>query len=54
LAERLHSRYDAIEVELIKGREGSFEVRRDGELIFSKKQTGRFPDEEEIFAALDR
>jgi selT/selW/selH-like putative selenoprotein len=38
---------------LIEGSGGAFEVRRDGELIFSKKALGRFPDEEEIFAALD-
>jgi len=28
-------------------------VRRDGELIFSRARVGRFPDDAEIFAALD-
>lgn len=28
---------------LIKGSGGIFEVRLDGELLFSKKQVGRFP-----------
>jgi selT/selW/selH-like putative selenoprotein len=31
---------------------GVFEVSADGALIFSKKQTGRFPSEDEILAAL--
>jgi selT/selW/selH-like putative selenoprotein len=53
LAEQLEERYDEIEVKLIPGSGGAFEVRRDGELIFSKNHLGRFPTEEEIFAILD-
>jgi selT/selW/selH-like putative selenoprotein len=53
LADQLRERYADIEVELIKGSGGAFEVCRDGELIFSKDRLGRFPDDEEIFAALD-
>ena len=34
--------------ELIKGMGGVFEVRRDGELVFSKKQQGRFPELREV------
>ncbi len=45
-------RFDGIEVELIEGSGGAFEVRRDGELIFSKFQIGRFPEDAEIFEAL--
>jgi selenoprotein W-related protein len=41
-----------VEVELIEGSGGVFEVTADGELIFSKKQEGRFPEEEEILSAL--
>jgi selenoprotein W-related protein len=38
-----------IEAELIHSRDiGAFEVKADGKLIFSKKQSGRFPDETEI------
>jgi selT/selW/selH-like putative selenoprotein len=29
-----------------------FEVSVDGKLIFSKKRLGRFPEDDEIFAAL--
>jgi len=41
-----------IKVELIKSGGGVFEVRKDGELIFSKKQLRRFPDESEILNKL--
>jgi selenoprotein W-related protein len=36
------------DVELIKGSGGVFEVRDGGELIFSKRQLGRFPEPGEI------
>ena len=41
-----------MEPRLIKGGGGVFEVEKDGELIFSKKAEGRFPEHEEIFAHL--
>jgi len=53
LAEQLRSRYDNIEVELIKSSGGAFEIRREGELIFSKLQIGRFPESEEVIEALN-
>jgi selT/selW/selH-like putative selenoprotein len=34
------------------GRTGQFDVLRDGELVFSKAEHKRFPDEAEILAAL--
>ena len=37
---------------LIEGSGGVFEVTVDGELIFSKKKEGRFPEHEEILSAL--
>jgi selT/selW/selH-like putative selenoprotein len=36
----------------IPGAKGQFDVLRDGELVFSKQQTGRFPEEGEILTAL--
>ena len=36
------------EVELVQSWGGVFEISRDGELIFSKKQSGRFPEWQEI------
>ena len=37
-----------IEAKLIKGSGGQFEVVLNGQLIFSKKQLGRFPDAGEV------
>lgn len=37
-----------VEVELISGRDGIFDVRVDDELIFSKKCLSRFPKHNEI------
>jgi selT/selW/selH-like putative selenoprotein len=34
------------------GSTGQFDVVADGTVIFSKGQEGRFPEEDEIFAAL--
>ena len=36
--------------ELIAGSSGIFEVRKDGEIVFSKKDVGRFPEEGELAA----
>jgi len=36
------------EVELIKSSGGVFEVLVDGELVYSKKATGDFPDEAQL------
>ena len=41
-----------MDVTLIKGSGGQFEIKLDGELIFSKKATGRFPELEEILQKL--
>ena len=37
-----------VEVELIPGSGGVYEITRDGRTIFSKKQLNRFPEEGEI------
>ncbi|MBI1310264.1 SelT/SelW/SelH family protein [bacterium] len=41
-----------IDAELIKGRGGVFDVVVDGRLIYSKHQTGRFPEPDEILRQL--
>jgi predicted Rdx family selenoprotein len=43
---------NGIPAEDIAGGKGQFDVLRDGELIFSKHQTGRFPEHDEILGAL--
>jgi len=40
------------EVELIKSSGGVFEVVVDGTLVYSKKETGEFPDEQELVKKL--
>jgi selenoprotein W-related protein len=42
----------AEEVELVKGVAGVFEITINGELKFSKKQLGRFPEDAEIDALI--
>ena len=41
--------FDATPVE---GEKSQFDVVSDGELVFSKQQSGRFPEPDEILAAL--
>jgi selenoprotein W-related protein len=41
-----------IEAELTRGDRGVFDVAVDGNVIFSKYSTGRFPDDEEILKRL--
>jgi len=36
------------EVALVPGRGGVFEVRLDGETIYSRKEAGRFPESKEL------
>ncbi len=43
-----------MEAELIRSSGGVFEVVADGALVYSKKATGEFPDEEKLVAALSR
>jgi selenoprotein W-related protein len=37
---------------LIEGGGGIFDVSADGELVFSKHQVGRFPEEDEVLQKL--
>ena len=52
MADALKDRY-GVDVKLIESGGGVFEVVKDGELIFSKKAIGRFPEHNEIFEKLD-
>lgn len=38
---------------LIEGKGGVFEVMDGSKLVFSKKATGRFPENEEVLEALE-
>ena len=41
-----------MQAELVKGSGGVFDVTADGKLVYSKHQTGRFPDNAEVLKAL--
>lgn len=41
-----------MEPELVKGDNGVFDVHVDGRRIYSKDETGRFPDPDEILRQL--
>jgi selenoprotein W-related protein len=41
-----------IKSELIPGDNGVFDVLVDGKLVFSRKEEGRFPEEEEVIRRL--
>ena len=41
-----------VDSELTAGHGGVFEVTIDGDLLFSKKSLGRFPDDGEVLALL--
>jgi len=45
-------KFDVEEWQLVPSDGGRFEVLVDGELIYSKLKTGRFPDEEELLQAI--
>ena len=41
-------------MELIKGGGGIFDVKVDGQLIYCKKETGRFPEDSEVLDAIGK
>ena len=51
LAESIE-RETGAEAELVRGDNGIFDVELDGRRIYSKKETGRFPEHEEVLAEL--
>ncbi|MBK8958198.1 MAG: Rdx family protein [Proteobacteria bacterium] len=42
------------QVELVEGRGGVFEIRRNGEPVYSKKVSGRYPNDAELQALAAR
>ncbi|UCE65439.1 MAG: Rdx family protein [Candidatus Zixiibacteriota bacterium] len=52
MAEAIKDRY-GIKSELVASDGGAFEVIIDGEKIFSKLQSGRFPEHGEILGAIE-
>ena len=52
MRETIEKRF-GVKAELIKGTGGVFEVTLNNSLIFSKKELGRFPDDNEISEIID-
>ena len=51
LAEELHNEL-GLDAKLVPGQKGVFNVVVDGQLVFSKHETGRFPEKGEIVDTL--
>jgi len=51
LADEIQEKFE-LATRLKKSAGGAFEVRLDGDLVFSKHESGRFPDPGEVEAAL--
>ncbi|KGX83832.1 hypothetical protein N783_21455 [Pontibacillus marinus BH030004 = DSM 16465] len=47
-----HFRHDIEEMTLVPSSGGAFEVTVNGEKIYSKLDTGEFPNEEELFSRM--
>ena len=56
LANQLLSRWAPVirAVELVSGNNGVFEILLDGELLFSKKEAGRFPRPGEVTGLFEK
>ena len=52
LEAELKSKFPRVETKLISSGGGVYEIILDGELIFSKKTLGRFPDDGEVAALI--
>jgi selenoprotein W-related protein len=52
LTAELEAAFDDLEIELIAEGKGIFDVKVDGQLIFSKYELGRFPEPGEVGKAL--
>jgi len=48
----LEKKLPQVKVELRKGSNGIFDVSLKGKLLYSKRKTGRFPEETEILGML--
>jgi selT/selW/selH-like putative selenoprotein len=51
LAAEIHKEFES-GIELIRGGSGDFIVTVDGNVLFSKAETGRFPEHEEILSQM--
>ena len=52
LAAAIKSKH-GVEIQMIEGGGGIFDVKADGKLVYSKHETGRFPEHSEVLSQLD-
>ena len=52
MADEIKEGFEGASVEIVEGSGGVFEVTVDGGLIYSKKDTGRFPETGEVVSAI--
>jgi selT/selW/selH-like putative selenoprotein len=52
LKAQIEKKFPDVAVSLIEGGRGIFDIKADGKLIYSKYQTGQFPDHDEILQML--
>ena len=49
LAAAIKSKH-GVEIQMIEGGGGIFDVKADGKLVYSKHETGRFPEHSEVLS----
>ncbi|MCP4847228.1 MAG: SelT/SelW/SelH family protein [Verrucomicrobiaceae bacterium] len=52
MADEIREGFEEVSVEIIEGSGGVFDVTVDGVLIYSKKDTGRFPERGEVVSSM--
>ena len=52
LADEIKEGFEGTSVEIVEGSGGVFEVTVEGTLIYSKKETGRFPEQGEVVSSM--
>ena len=53
MADELHDAF-GVKANLVPGRRGIFDVIADGEVVFSKSETGRFPESGEVTRKIEQ
>ncbi|MCH2060848.1 MAG: Rdx family protein [Verrucomicrobiales bacterium] len=52
MADEIKAGFEGASVEIVEGSGGVFEVTVDGTLVYSKKETGRFPETGEVVSSI--
>jgi len=52
LADEIREGFEGASVEMVEGSGGVFDVTVDGDLVYSKKDTGRFPETGEVVSSM--